>query len=156
MQFVSESHTILGNRNIRPICEMQREPQLWLVGSMQLTPSQLATAFKAACFPLQFLLSEECRENPRKQMAGLSDAAIFHRWMSLFWGLDGPEVLAVLAPEERTTVMTFKALFDALPWNPIDTHPFISDLPKKGEELADLLPAAKALHQLLERRISCS
>ncbi len=61
----------------------------------------------------------------------------------------------MLAPEEQATVMTFKALFDALPWNPVDTHPFMSDLPKKGEELADLLPAAKTPHEILERRISC-
>ena len=63
--------------------------------------------------------------------------------------------VTMLAPEEHTTVTTFKALFNALPWKQIDTHPFISDLPKKGEEMVGLLPAAKDLHPLLERRISC-
>lgn len=134
---------------------MEQKPQLWLVGSMKLTPSQLESVFKGARFALRFLLNEECRENPRKQMAGFSDAAIFHRWMSLCWGLDEPDVLAMLDPEEQTTVTTFKALFSALPWKQIDTHPFISDLPKKGEELVGLLPAAKDLYQLLERRIAC-
>lgn len=123
---------------------------------MELKRDQIVTAFHGACFALRFLLDEECHENARKQMAGFSDAAIFHRWMDLAWTLDQPDVLVALAPEERMKVIAFKDAFDALPWRPIDTHPFISDLANESDELGRLLPAADELLELLQTRISLS
>lgn len=121
---------------------------------MELTPTQLVTALRGSCFALRFLVDEKCREATRQQMAGFSDAALFHRRMDLTWTLDEPEVLAAVARDERTMAIAFKAAFDALPWSPIDTHPFISDLTGKAEELAKLRPAAQKLLELRERRIS--
>lgn len=119
-----------------------------------LTPGQLDTALHGACFALRFLLDRECQENARKQMVGFSEAAIFHRWMGLTWALDEPDVLAALSPEERTKARAFKAAFDALPWIPIDTHPFISDIPDESEALARLIPEASELLESLQIRIS--
>lgn len=121
---------------------------------MNLTPEQRDTALRGACFALRFLLDKECQENARKQMVGFSDAAIFHRWMGLTWALDEPDVLAAMSPEERAKARAFKAAFDALPWIPIDTHPFISDLPDEAGELTRLIPAASELLESLQISIS--
>ena len=87
-------------------------------------------------------------------MSGFSDAAIFHRWMSLSWTLGDPEAVAILTPNEKQEVDEFYGNFLALPWNPIESHPFISDVSEF--ELSKLVPTATTLLQSLENRLAHS
>ena len=56
-----------------------------------------------------------------------SDAAIFHRWMSLAWTLRESDVYAILTSKELSLLAEFNVIYDAIPWVPMDTHPFVSD-----------------------------
>ena len=115
-----------------------------------LTPEQKHAALLGPCFPLRFLVRPEARTAPRQQMEGLSDSAIFHRWMDLFWTLREPEAVALLTPEEQRYLCEFNAVFESLPWRPIESHPHISEV--AGEDLSKLLPSATRLLHALERR----
>ncbi len=87
-------------------------------------------------------------------MSGFSDAAIFYRWMSLSWSLADPEAVAILKPLEKQEVDEFYGNFLALPWNPVESHPFISDVSEF--ELSKLVPTATILLQSLENRLAHS
>jgi hypothetical protein len=104
-----------------------------------------------ACFALRFLVHPEYRVGARHGMEGFSDSAIFHRRMDLLFTLREPEGVAFLTPEEKEYLMEFNALFESLPWRPIESHPHISEVP--DEELSKLVPSAKRLLESLERRI---
>src|SRR5262245_27710075 len=117
---------------------------------MSLTPEQQRLALQAPCLPLRFLVRPERRAGPRQQMKELSDSAIFHRWMDLFWTLREPEAVALLTAEERGYLSAFNTAFEALPWRKIDSHPHISEVP--GDDLSTLLPSATRLLHSLERR----
>jgi hypothetical protein len=90
------------------------------------------------------------RHNARAQMAGFSDAAIFHRWMSLAWTLREPEAIALLTSKELRLLAEFNEIYESIPWVPIETHPFISDTSE--DELNKLTPIATELLQSLENR----
>jgi hypothetical protein len=83
-------------------------------------------------------------------MAGFSDAAIFHRWMSLAWTLREPEAIALLTSNELRLLSQFNVVYESMPWEPIETHPFISDTSE--DELNKLIPIATELLQSLENR----
>jgi hypothetical protein len=104
-----------------------------------------------ACFPLRLLVYPGMRDRPRTQMAGLSDSAIFHRWMDLFWTLREPEAVALLTAHERGYLRDFNAAFASLPWRAIGGHPHISEVP--DDDLSALLPAAVPLLHSLEARM---
>jgi hypothetical protein len=87
-------------------------------------------------------------------MKGFSDSAIFHRWMDTLFTLREPEAVALLTPEEKDYLTEFNAVFESLPWRPIESHPHISEV--ADEELAKLVPSAKRLLQSLEKRITPS
>ena len=118
---------------------------------MDLTSEQKHGALLGPCFPLRFLVRPESRTAPRQQMEGFSDAAIFHRRMDLLFTLRDPEGVALLTPEEKGYLTDFNAVFESLPWRPIQSHPHISEVP--DEELAKLVPSATQLLESLERRI---
>ena len=90
------------------------------------------------------MLGRQCRVS--------SDAAIFHQWMSLSWTFGDPEAVALLTPKEKHDVDEFYGNFLSLPWNLIESHPFISDVSEF--ELRILVPAATKLLQSLESRIA--
>ncbi|XZE20833.1 hypothetical protein SH449x_000721 [Pirellulaceae bacterium SH449] len=113
-----------------------------------LTQEQKSTAMAGACFALRFLAEPENRENARVQMAGFSDAAIFHRWMTLSWTLREPEAIAFLDSHQLSLLEEFNTVFDSIPWVPIETSPFISDT--SDAELRRLVPVAVALLRSLE------
>src|SRR5262249_8444837 len=121
---------------------------------MSLTSEQKEITLRAPCFPLRFLVRPETRAVPREHMEGLSDSAIFHRWMDLFWTLREPEAVTLLTPEEKEYLTEFNAIFESLPWRPIESHPHISDV--AYEELSKLLPSATRLLESLERRTTPS
>lgn len=83
-------------------------------------------------------------------MVVFSDAAIFHRRMSLAWTLQDPEAIALLTPNELRLLAEFNAIYDSIPWIPIETHPFISDTSE--DELNRLTPIATELLKSLENR----
>src|SRR5262249_9829928 len=116
---------------------------------MMLTSDQNRAAGVVPCLPLAFLVRPETRTAPREQMAGFSDSAIFHRWMNLFWTLREPEAVALLTPEEKGYLSEFHAVFESLPWRPLESHPHISEV--TPDELPRLLPSATRLLDSLER-----
>lgn len=115
-----------------------------------LTREQKSAAIEGPCFALGFLVDSKNRLRPRAQMAGFSDAAIFHRWMSLTWTLREPEAIALLTSNELRLLSQFNVVYESMPWEPIETHPFISDTSE--DELNKLLPLATELLQSLENR----
>ena len=117
-----------------------------------LTKEQQSVAIAGPCFALRFLVESKNRHNARAQMAGFSDAAIFHRWMSLAWTLREPEAIALLTPKQLTLLEEFNAIYESIPWVPIETHPFISDT--SDGELDRLTPIAVELLKSLEVRRS--
>lgn len=117
---------------------------------MTLTADQRRAALLGPCFALRFLVRPEARTVPRGQMAGLSDAAIFHRWMDLFWTLGEPEAVALLTKEETRYLEEFNRAYESLPWRSLESHPHISEV--DDEDLARLLPPAARLLESLERR----
>jgi len=118
--------------------------------NMMLTSEQKRAALLGPCFPSRFLVRPESRTAPRQQMEGFSDSAIFHRWMDLFWTLREPKVVALLTPEEKGYLSEFNAVFESLPWRPIESHPHISEV--AADDLSKLLPSATRLLHSLERR----
>lgn len=121
---------------------------------MTLTSDQQEMALNGPCFPLRFLVRPETRKVPREDMVGFSDAAIFHRWMDLFWTLREPEVVALLSVEEKAYLAEFNAVFEHLEWRVMKRHPHISEV--NDAELAKLLPSATNLLQALEKRTKLS
>jgi len=115
---------------------------------MELTYEQMT--LRGACFPLEFLVRPETRT--RQSMEGFSDAAIFHRRMDLLFTLREPEAVALLTPKEKEYLKEFNAVFESLPWRPIESHPHISEV--TDEELLKLVPSATRLLESLEKRIS--
>jgi hypothetical protein len=83
-------------------------------------------------------------------MEGFSDSAIFHRWMDLFWTLKETEAIALLTPNEKKYLADFNAVYDSLPWRPIESHPHISEVDDEG--LSKLLPSATRLLRSIETR----
>ncbi len=121
---------------------------------MTLNSYQREIAILGPCFALRFLVRPDERANARSQMEGFSDGAIFHRWMGLTWTLDEPEAVAILSDDERSALDGFNEVFRSLPWKPIETHPFVCEVPE--EELTKLVPSARILLQLLENRLPVS
>ena len=120
---------------------------------MTLTSEQKRATLLGPCFALDFLVRTASRNVARKQMEGLeglSDAAIFHRWMDLCWTLREPVAIAILTFKEKQQLGEFNAVYAALPWQPIESHPHISEV--GDEELSKLLPSAARLLDSLERR----
>ena len=115
-----------------------------------LTQEQQSAAVAGPCFALRFLVDSENRNHARAQMAGFSDAAIFHRWMSLSWTLREPDAIALLTPDEQRLLDEFNAIYESIPWVPIEGHAFISDT-SEGE-LNKLTPIATELLKSLENR----
>ena len=72
-----------------------------------LTQEQKCAAIAGPCFELRFLVDSENRHHARAQMPGFSDAAIFHRWMSLAWTLRDPEAIAILTSKELRLLAEF-------------------------------------------------
>lgn len=87
-------------------------------------------------------------------MPGFSDAAIFHRWMSLFWTFSEPETVALLTAQEKQELDEFEDVFRSLPWVRGESHPFVSDVP--DTELQKLIPSATKLLQSMEAKSSRS
>ena len=83
-------------------------------------------------------------------MQQFSDAAIFHRWMSLAWTLRDPEFNAILTAEEKGLVNEFHSIYDSIQWRPIGMHPFISDA--ATSDLEGFNPIAARLLTLFEMR----
>jgi hypothetical protein len=120
-----------------------------------LTQEQKSAAIAGPCFALRFLVDSKNRHYARAQMVGFSDAAIFHRWMSLTWTLREPDAIALLTPNELRLLAQFNVIYESILWVPIETHPFISDTSE--DELTKLTPIATELLQSREnstRRIS--
>ena len=118
--------------------------------NMALSSTQKHITLHSPIVPLHFLVHLDTRIGARQHMAGFSDSAIFHRWMSLCWTFTEAEAVALLTPEEQTHLRDFNAVFESLPWNPIESHPHISEL--ANNDLSALLPPAKRLLESLERR----
>lgn len=116
-----------------------------------LTREQKAAAIAGPCFALRFLVDSKNRHHARAQMAGFSDAAIFHRWMSLTWTLREPDAIGLLTSSELRLLAQFNMIYESIPWVPIETHPFISET-SEGE-LNKLTPIATELLQSLENRM---
>ena len=133
---------------------MNSPESLWdnelLGGNTMLTAHQQSIALKAPCFALSFLVEPDSREAARKQMSGFSDPAIFHRWMSLSWTFDDADAVALLTPGEQQLLGEFNAIYHSIPWEPIASHPFISDA--ADDELERLIPVASQLLQSLRSR----
>ena len=115
-----------------------------------LTKEQQRMAILGPCFVLGFLVDSEQRHNARKSMQGFSDAAIFNRWMSLAWTLSDSETIALLNDSETDLLNQFNQIYDSIQWQPIASHPFMSDTSET--ELNRLVPVAKPLLQLLRKR----
>ena len=115
-----------------------------------LTPEQQSSAIAGPCSALAFLIEIENRHVARNQMKGISDPAIFHRWMTLGWTFGEAEAIALLTPEERTLLDDFNAVYESIPWVPMDTHPFICDTTEN--ELNRLIPVGTKLLQSLRLR----
>ncbi len=115
-----------------------------------LSREQQSTLIAGPCFALRFLVDAENRPHARAQMVGFSDAAIFHRRMSLTWTLQDTEAIALLTPNELRLLAEFNSIYDSIPWIPIETHPFISDTSE--DELNKLTPVATKLLQSLDNR----
>jgi len=127
--------------------ELQRRGSL---ENNMLTQDQKSAAIAGPCVALRFLVDSANRNHARAQMAGFSDAAIFHRWMSLFWTLREPDAIALLTSHELRLLAEFNAIYESIPWAPIETHPFVSDTSEV--ELSKLTPIATELLQSLENR----
>lgn len=115
-----------------------------------LTQAQKAAAIAGSCFALRFLVDSENRHHARSQMAGFSDAAIFHRWMSLAWTLREPKAITLLTSHELRLLAKFNEIYETIAWVPLATHPFVSDASEK--ELHRLRPVASQSLQSLENR----
>ncbi len=113
-----------------------------------LSEEQKCVAIAGACFVLRFLVDPENRQNAQVQMLGYSDAAIFHRWMSLVWTLHEPEARALLTPSQLTLLEEFNAVYESIRWVPVDSHPIMSDT-SEGQ-LNRLAPIATELLKSLE------
>jgi hypothetical protein len=70
--------------------------------------------------------------------------------MDLFWTFREPEAVALLNPEEKGYLSEFSAIYESLPWQPLEAYPHISEV--TGDELSRLLPSATRLLDALERR----
>lgn len=81
-------------------------------------------------------------------MPGVSDAAIFHRWMDLFWTLREPEALALLTSGENALLHQFNVVFESLPWRSLEAFPHISEV--SAAERAKLEQVASRLLEALE------
>lgn len=126
-----------------------RDRERSLANSM-LTQEQKSAAIAGPCFALRFLVDSKNRHTARAQMAGFSDAAIFHRWLNLTWTLREPDAIALLTPNELNLLAQFNIIYESIPWVPIETHPFISDTSE--DQLNRLTPIASELLQSLENR----
>ena len=115
-----------------------------------LTIEQQRMAILGPCFVLGFLVDSEQRKNARQSMHGFSDAAIFHRWMSLAWTFREKEAIELLSDAEREQLNQFNHVFDSISWQPIASHPFMSET--SATELERLVPVANGLLQLLRKR----
>ena len=116
-----------------------------------LTQEQKSAAIAGPCFALRFLVDTKNRHHARAQMAGFSDAAIFHRRMSIAWTLREPEAIALLTTNELRLLDEFNRIYESIPWVPIETHPFIND--SSETELDKLTPIASQLLESLENRL---
>jgi hypothetical protein len=105
---------------------------------------------KAPILPLTFLLSEERRVQQRSRMPGISDSAIFHRLWHLFGIISVTENRKLLDREEEEALAKFLSVYGSLPWEPLQSHPHISEL--ESDDLSPLLPVARDLISVLERR----
>ncbi len=120
--------------------------------NMILSKSQREIAIRAPCFALRFLVHPDERVNARASMPGFSDAAVFHRWMSLSWSLGEPEAFSLLTAKEKQEADEFYGKFLSLPWIPIESHSFISEVSEL--ELNKLVPTASTLLDSLENRLA--
>jgi hypothetical protein len=116
-----------------------------------LTSEQKRAALAGPCIALRFLVRPECRPQARQQMEGISDAAIFHRWMDLLWTFRETEAVSLLTQEEKHCLEEFNAVYESLPWQPLKNHPHISEV--SDDDLAKLLPSVIRLLSSLEKRI---
>lgn len=107
------------------------------------------TVIKAACFTLQLLVDPARRQSARNQMPGFSDAAIFHRWMGLFWALNDPAAIELLNAEEKQWLEIFNGVYHSIPWVPVPTDPYVSDT--SDQELKRLVPVATQFLRLLRQ-----
>ncbi|MGC4071725.1 MAG: hypothetical protein QM760_04280 [Nibricoccus sp.] len=116
---------------------------------------KVVTGFKAevrgAILALDFLLKADRREQHRKRMPDFSDSAIFHRLWDLFGVIRVPQSQAQLSEEEQHALRDFCSAFESLPWQPLVSHPHVSEL--EPDDLSQLIPAASQLSSLLKRRV---
>jgi hypothetical protein len=83
-------------------------------------------------------------------MVGFSDSAIFYRLWDLMGGVRDPLVASHLTEGEKEALAEFMTVFDSLAWEPVSSHPHVSEIP--GDDLSPLLPAGRRLHDLVRRR----
>ncbi len=138
----------IQERQLRKAEQAEAECVRWQ--NNMLTQHQKSAAIAGPCFALRFLVDSENRHHARAQMAGFSDAAIFHRWMNLTWTLREPDAIALLTSYELRLLAQFNLIYESLPWVPMETHPFISDTSQ--HELNKLTPIATELLRSLENR----
>jgi hypothetical protein len=115
---------------------------------------KIVTGFEAEVsgpiLPLKFLLSEKRRAQQRKRMPGFRDSAMFHRLWDLFGIISKTENRKFLTPEEERALAEFLSVYDSLPWQPLQSHPHISEL--QSDDLSPLLPSARRLLSVIEKR----
>ena len=115
-----------------------------------LTPEQQMAYLTAPCLALNFLVRPEQRDKKLNGMEEFSDSACFNRLYHLFWTFHDAEPAALLNSEERAALIEFNRVFRSLPWQVIEAHPHISELP--NNDLSPLIPAGEKLLRLLETR----
>jgi hypothetical protein len=99
------------------------------------------------CLVLQFLLSPQ----PRKKQPGMeefSESANLHRLHSLLWTFQDNYAANLLSECDRSVLKAFEQAFASLPWQPIESHPHISEL--AGDDLSPLIEPGKRLLSVLD------
>src|SRR5689334_21296899 len=104
---------------------------------MKFTSDQFEPFLGVSCLPLRFLVRPETRSANRENFPDHSDAAIFFRWMDLFWTPREPEVLALLNDDEKRILSEFDAGFASLTWQLVQWDPPMAEV--SDEELRTLL-----------------
>src|SRR5262245_30927464 len=101
-------------------------------------------------FAVAFLVGPK----PRQKQTGMedfSDSAIFHRLHSTLWTFTDPSAVNLLGANDRQTLHDFERIFAALPWQPMESHPHISQL--ANDDLTPLVEPGRKLLAVLNARI---
>jgi hypothetical protein len=100
------------------------------------------------CIPLRFLVDPQYRAKKPGGMERFSESACFYRLHDLFWTVRQPGAIALLSTDSRAALDEFNQVFESLPWQVIESHPHISELP--SDDLLPLVAVGKTLYKALQ------